>query len=334
MVATAKEEQTLNNYQPEIVFTKANVFNEKKNELKEFSEKLPKETDLPSVPTSGGLFGLFKYDVTGNDLNKLTENIQDKMIEQNKVLVRTVQEFNTIYDTFSALDKEYIQGILISLRVAKEANNKAIKGLESVKVNQSDIEQMIIQQKLVIQVLEKHKEELEKIKHLKDIDKIFINFSTMQQNLSQQGKRIYKVESISAENKTKIQTLSENVVFQEEQFNQLSHSIQQDIQNSSKKNERNILEINTKIDSISNKSEKIKINIENMIKELTVGVEESLESMRTYFDTELTTTKSEITELRLLTDNLSRTLKVTQLVSFSSIALTVILVILIVSGIL
>lgn len=334
MVATAKEEQTLNNYQPEIVFTKANVFNEKKNELKQFSEKLPKETDLPSVPTSGGLFGLFKYDVTGNDLNKLTENIQDKMIEQNKVLVRTVQEFNTIYDTFSALDKEYIQGILISLRVAKEANNKAIKGLESVKVNQSDIEQMIIQQKLVIQVLEKHKEELEKIKHLKDIDKIFINFSTMQQNLSQQGKRIYKVESISAENKTKIQTLSENVVFQEEQFNQLSHSIQQDIQNSSKKNERNILEINTKIDSISNKSEKIKINIENMIKELTVGVEESLESMRTNFDSELTTTKSEITELRLLTDNLSRTLKVTQLVSFSSIALTVILVILIVSGVL
>lgn len=334
MVATAKEEQTLNNYQPEIVFTKANVFNEKKNELKQFSEKLPKETDLPSVPTSGGLFGLFKYDVTGNDLNRLTENIQDKMIEQNKVLVRTVQEFNTIYDTFSALDKEYIQGILISLRVAKEANNKAIKGLESVKVNQSDIEQMIIQQKLVIQVLEKHKEELEKIKHLKDIDKIFINFSTMQQNLSQQGKRIYKVESISAENKTKIQTLSENVVFQEEQFNQLSHSIQQDIQNSSKKNERNILEINTKIDSISNKSEKIKINIENMIKELTVGVEESLESMRTNFDSELTTTKSEITELRLLTDNLSRTLKVTQLVSFSSIALTVILVILIVSGVL
>ncbi|OZQ59286.1 hypothetical protein CA600_29900, partial [Paenibacillus sp. VTT E-133280] len=172
-----------NKNQIAIMNNSTNDFNKKKNKLKEFSEKIPKEEILPSVPGSRGPFGLFDYKVTGDDLNRLTQNIQDKMIKQNQVLVRTIKEFNTIYDTFSALDKEYIHGILISLKAAEEANAKALKGIEGVQTNQNEITQIINQQKQVIQVLKKFKEKIEKIEHLTDVDIIFGNLSTMKSNL-------------------------------------------------------------------------------------------------------------------------------------------------------
>ena len=184
MTTTKTREQTLHNEKTVIMTNKSDGFNKKKNELKAFSKKLPNETELPCVPNSGGLFGWFDYDVKGSDLNRLTESIQDKMIQQNKVLVRTIREFSTIYDTFSALDKEYIQGILISLKAAEQANAQAIKGIEGVQANQDEINQIINQQKQVIQVLKNFKGKLERIEHLSDVDEIFAVFSTIQSKVT------------------------------------------------------------------------------------------------------------------------------------------------------
>lgn len=177
----AKELQILDLEKMEL--DKTSLFNTKKNKLKAFSEKLPKQSDLPTVPTSGGLFNMFSYHVKGSDLNDLTNKIQDHIIRQNQVLVRTIKEFNTIYDTFNALDKEYIQGILVSLKAAEEANAKALKGIEGVRQNQHEIRQIIEQQKQVIQVLRTFKEDLEQLHHLKDIDEIYDDISIMQNDM-------------------------------------------------------------------------------------------------------------------------------------------------------
>ena len=76
------------------------------------------------------------YRVTGSDLNSLTEVIEEKLIDQNEVIVRTIQEFNTIYETFSALDEGYINGILDALEGAE-------KGIEDGERNQNEIKQII-----------------------------------------------------------------------------------------------------------------------------------------------------------------------------------------------
>jgi len=207
-VSTMKaREQVSKNEQTAIVKTNSSLFHKKKNELKVFSKNLPKEQELPTVPTSGGLFGLFAYNVKGSDFNRLTECIQDKMIEQNKFLVRTIQEFQTIYDTFSALDQEYIQGILISLKAAEKANEKALKGIEGVQANQHEIRQIISQQKQVIQVLKNFKERLEKIEHLGDVDQLFADFSEMEMNINEIESKIAvhertiqdRIQSLAAE---------------------------------------------------------------------------------------------------------------------------------------
>ena len=76
------------------------------------------------------------YSVTGSDLNSLTKVIEEKLIDQNEVIVRTIQEFNTIYETFSALDEGYINGILDALEGAE-------KGIEDGERNQNEIKQII-----------------------------------------------------------------------------------------------------------------------------------------------------------------------------------------------
>ncbi|HDR4703591.1 hypothetical protein ACVNRM_16210 [Bacillus paranthracis] len=384
---TKEREQTQNNEQIGIVTTRSNVFNEKKNKLKAFSENLPEEADLPSVPISGGLFGWFNYDVTGSDLNKLTTNIQEKMTKQNEVIRRTIKEFDTIYNTFSALDKEYIQGILVSLKAAEEANSKALKGIAGVQENQNEIKQIINQQKQVIQVLKNFKEKIEKIEHLADVDKIFVVFSTMQSNVkaieenieaqelrvadltdemkellslqsvfqanlnhlqenqikqfqtmkqqvSNQNESISEIKATSKENNTNIETLSKEVAIYGEKLDDLKRSIQDDIQALSEKVTRNNSEFNAKLHSTTNEVRENKMNFENAIKEINVGIEKQAESMSSYVESELSRANSEIKELSLLTESLSKVLKTTKVISFASIAITCVLVILIISGVL
>lgn len=320
-----------------IVTTNSGVFNQKKNELKAFSENLPKEAGLPSVPTSR-LFGLFSYDVKGSDLNRLTESIQNRMIEQNKVLVRTIQEFNTIYDTFSALDKEYIQGIIISLKAAEEANAKALKGIEGVQENQNEIKQIINQQKQVIQVLKNFKEKIERIEHLADVDQIFSGFAIMKSNVNTIET---KVETQINEIKVLASSLS---VFQDnlkclediqnKQFQAVNQRVKDDIESLAEKIDRNHFEFDAKLDESTNEVTIYKSNFEYAIKELNVGIEQQAVTMTAYLETELSRAKSEITELSLLTGKLSRALNTTRVISFASIAMTSALVILIVLGVL
>ncbi|MEK4509696.1 hypothetical protein [Paenibacillus sp. FSL K6-2524] len=364
-----------------------NDFNKKKNELKAFSENLPKEEILPSVPGSGGLFGWFDYKVTGSDLNTLTQNIQEKMIKQNQVLVRTIKEFNTIYDTFSALDKEYINGILISLKVAEEANAKALKGIEGVQIHQNEIKQIIDQQKQVILVLKKFKEKIEKIEHLTDVDTIFWDLSAIESNLklletkvetqnlsladltdemkslvssqsvflndlnylkesqfeqfqavkqlvSNQNENISKIEALSTENKTNIEALNKKNDIHKEKLNDIKRLIQDEIQILSEKVAQKNSEFDAKLDSTINEFTTNKRNFEDDIKKLNVGIEQQAESISTYLKSELSGAKNEVAELNLVARNLSKALKITQVISFISITIICVLLVLIISGVL
>ncbi|KAA8747224.1 hypothetical protein [Paenibacillus sp. UASWS1643] len=321
-----------------IVTTRSGVFNEKKNELKSFSESLPKEAELPSVPTSGGLFGLFPYNVKGDDLNRLTESIQNRMIEQNKVLVRTIKEFNTIYDTFSALDKEYIQGIIISLKAAEEANAKALKGIEGVQDNQDEIKQIINQQKQVIQVLKNFKEKIEKIEHLADVDQIFAGFSKMHSNVNvietKVEAQINGIKTLASSLSVFQDNLKRMEDIQNKQFQAVNQRVKDDIQSLAEKIDRDHSEFDAKLDATTNEVTIYKSNFEYAIKELNVGIEQQAVTMSAYLESELSRAKSEITELSLLTGNLSKALNTTRVISFASIAITFALVIMIVVGVL
>ena len=156
------------------VLANSERFNEKKQELKAFSEEIPEQSDLPTVPTDDPMLGFIgmEYDVKGKDLNALTDAVQNRMIEQNIHIKKIIQEFNTIYETFQILDDEYIQSISRSLIAAKEANNKAIQGLHEIEEYQTGnkklLDDVFKHNKDLIDVLKKHNKKLEELEQLQD----------------------------------------------------------------------------------------------------------------------------------------------------------------------
>lgn len=156
------------------VLANSERFNEKKQELKAFSEEIPEQSDLPIVPTDDPMLGFIgmEYDVKGKDLNALTDAVQNRMIEQNIHIKKIIQEFNTIYETFQILDDEYIQSISRSLIAAKEANNKAIQGLHEIEEYQTGnkklLDDVFKQNKDLIDVLKKHHKKLEELEQLEE----------------------------------------------------------------------------------------------------------------------------------------------------------------------
>mgnify|MGYP003087431308 FL=1 len=156
------------------VLAKSERFNEKKEALKAFSEEIPEQSDLPTVPQDDPMLGFIgmEYDVKGKDLNALTDAVQNRMIEQNKHIKKIIQEFNTIYETFQILDDDYIKRISESLIAAKEANNKAMQGLHEIEEYQTGnkklLDDVFKQNKDLIDVLKKHHKKLEELEQLED----------------------------------------------------------------------------------------------------------------------------------------------------------------------
>ena len=156
------------------VLAKSEKFNEKKEALKAFSEEIPEQSNLPTVPQEDPMLGFIgmEYDVKGKDLNALTDEVQNRMIEQNKHIKKIIQEFNTIYETFQILDDEYIQSISKSLVAAKEANNKAIQGLQEIEEYQTGnkklLDDVFKQNKDLIDILKKHHKKLEELEQLEE----------------------------------------------------------------------------------------------------------------------------------------------------------------------
>ena len=180
------------------VLANSERFNEKKEALKAFSEEIPEQSDLPTVPQDNLMFGFINtdYDVTGKDLNALTDAVQNKMIEQNKHIKKIIQEFNTIYETFQILDDEYIQSISKSLIAAKEANNKAIQGLHEIEEYQTGnkklLDDVFKQNKDLIDILKKHHKKLEELEQLEEKEsEIQIEIDSLKANL----KTLVKIEN-------------------------------------------------------------------------------------------------------------------------------------------
>ena len=156
------------------VLAKSEKFNEKKEALKAFSEEIPEQSDLPTVPQEENIFNIFSvdYGVKGKDLNALTDAVQNRMIEQNQHIKKIIQEFNTIYETFQILDDDYIQRISDSLIAAKEANNIALQGLKEIEAYQENnknlLNDVFKQNKDLIYVLKKHHDRLDDLEKLEN----------------------------------------------------------------------------------------------------------------------------------------------------------------------
>ncbi|EKA92908.1 hypothetical protein [Fusobacterium periodonticum] len=184
----------------------AKEFNRCKEDLKLFFEEAEKELDFTPVNYTS-CFGLFTHTVTGAEFNKLTSEIQKHLIEFHDTNIRIIKEFQAIYNTFNALDNEYIKNIMQSIMKSNEAINKANLGLieaekriedikntngrievaqnnikiiqDELEYAQKDLDKHMEIQKKIVDGLTQFKGKIDSYKHLKDIDNMWVNLQNL-----------------------------------------------------------------------------------------------------------------------------------------------------------
>lgn len=125
---------------------KKHNFEEAKNKIRVFSNNLPTYPYFDKVEESGGLFNWGNHNVTGKEMNNFVSRVQDRFISVNSSLRSVVSEFREIYKALDFLDKEYIEGILVSVEAAEKASQQARDAqsdiCETIEVLQQTVEKL------------------------------------------------------------------------------------------------------------------------------------------------------------------------------------------------
>ena len=152
-------------------------FEKAKKEIKTFSEQTTTDLDLKRVDNSKGVgeflgdwfFGRgvgLDHKVTGEELNDLTSQIQTHLHSINNTQIKLIKEFGQVYSALEALDKDYIQAILVSIKATEETS-------EGIQKTQEQIKKIVENQRKTLEDLKKFKQKLDGYTHLGDIDKIW-----------------------------------------------------------------------------------------------------------------------------------------------------------------
>lgn len=122
-------------------------FERAKNRIKNFSEQMPPDLGLKKVSSEDSfLFWSYEHAVTGKELNELTTQIQTNLRNIKDTQVNLTKEFGEIYNAFEYLDKDYIKGILSSVKATEETSQK-------IQENQEKIKQIVDNQEKILKKL-------------------------------------------------------------------------------------------------------------------------------------------------------------------------------------
>lgn len=250
---------------------KRHDFEKAKNNIKIFSENKIEDIEIPHVATDRLIF--FSHNVTGKELNSITNKIEKHLIKLNERQNEFIDEFGEVYKALESLDKDYISGILSGIKAAEQASNQAIDAsvkatdaseqamdaIREAKIAQNNINKTM---EVTIEKFKEFKSRLDSYKHLKDIDEIWESYNYI----------CFKLGEIDEENKRTIK-LRNNYHEVIDKFEELNDCIQTSLKNIN--NKINTLEnndsmhlstyqdLNNKIDNIQQKLHLLEQNNEN-----------------------------------------------------------------------
>lgn len=201
---------------------KTHNFELEKKGLKEFAQKKDDELQIDTVDIAGGFLGLGNHKVTGFELNNRLAVIQNHFIDLNATNNKIIKEFGQVYRALEALDKDYIQAILISIKATEQTSN----GIEAA---QHKITQIIDDQKKTLEVLKKFKNKLDSYNHLSDIDRIWNDCQAWHLESSALSVSVEAVTNLSNQNAKSIEALSDSQSSLENKIEQTCVSLNEQI---------------------------------------------------------------------------------------------------------
>lgn len=174
----------------------AHKFEESKNQLKKFSEDTETEFEIKRVESKKDV-GEFWLDilllrgieddhmVKGSELNEFAADVQKYFMDINNLQRQFIEQFGNVYNALESLDKDYIQAILVSIKSAQKAYEKANGA-------RKDIEKTVEEQQKIIKVLQKFKEKLDKNEHLDDVDNLWQDNQNMKKSIEELENNVKK----------------------------------------------------------------------------------------------------------------------------------------------
>lgn len=145
------------------------------NALDELSKSVPSKVELPTVKPTTAYF--FEHKVSGEELNTVLKKLQEHEITQNQFTYQNINHLIKVSETIKKISDISIKGLENSLLTAYEAHNKAIASLSALEITQKNLIKQ--QEKLagnlettrvIIEKLKQFKKDIEKIKHISDVD--------------------------------------------------------------------------------------------------------------------------------------------------------------------
>ena len=209
-------------------------FENAKKEIKKFSEQTTTDLDLKRVDDSKGV-GEFLSDwffgrgigkdhlVKGEELNDLTSQIQTHLHSINNTQIKLIKEFGQVYSALEALDKDYIQAILISIKATEETS-------EGIQKTQEQIKKIVENQRKTLEKLKKFKQKLDGYAHLGDIDKIWGDCQKWHQDMASLTKEISVATEHGKDVNKKIEALKSALSATEKKTGDLSAQFSQMIE--------------------------------------------------------------------------------------------------------
>ena len=154
---------------------KPHKFEDAKNKIQRLAHNVPSTVTMQQFPTEGSIFSWNDHNITGNEINSmLVSPLQSTLIAHNSNIRALFNALDEIYKAFESLDKEYIAGIVGSVKAAKiasdqahdasaqalVASNKAIDATKKAESAQADIKKTIEGLKVTVQILKDFKEKV------------------------------------------------------------------------------------------------------------------------------------------------------------------------------
>lgn len=201
-------------------------FENAKKEIKKFSEQTTTDLDLKRVDDSKGVgeflgdwfFGRgigLDHKVTGEELNELTSQIQMHLHSINNTQIKLIKEFGQVYSALEALDKDYIQAILVSIKATEETS-------EGIQKTQEQIKKIVENQRKTLEELKKFKQKLDGYAHLGDIDKMWGECQKWHKDMASLTKEMSTATEYSKNNIKKIEVLKTALTVTEKKTEDLS----------------------------------------------------------------------------------------------------------------
>jgi len=200
---------------------KRNNFKLAKNRIKKFYENESLKLTIEGVEAKGGLFNLFDHKVSGVELNNRINAIQRFLNNINRTNNNIISEFGEIYNTFEALDKEYLASIMITIKsvektsndvriqqgIINEHNNKLRIQQNKLDAHQIKINKNFDNIKKIVMKIKNNKEKIDNYKYFSNIDIILSNNEIILHTAKEQKLLLEKIDQFNEKYTARLNTI-------------------------------------------------------------------------------------------------------------------------------